>query len=353
MNCCRRIIVLTAAITLLLMGCSQLPPAHTSIPNPAQSILLNGSLADAFEVARDALLANGITPRSGSPELGYVKGDRGASAWSWGELVGVYFQEDEAGKVRLWPVSKPKLATNVVAPDWTVPLILSLRESVRRNEEVRGRSPEQSRPSPERTAVTGTGFFIGEEGIVVTALHVVDGAQEIKVRTADGQWFPAQILKRSHSTDIAILGLECKSCPFLRLADMAAVRQGQRVFTLGYPVAGVLGDEVKYTDGVISSLSGTQGDGSLLQVTVPIQPGNSGGPLLNEKGEVIGVVTSSAAVATFLRVTGTLPQNVNWAVKGSYVSALWASTSSSASNGAPGGDVVEMAREAVVFVTAE
>lgn len=351
MKCRRNVLVLMATVSLAMTGCSTLPPAQLSAPNRASSIVLNGSIADAFEVARDALLANGITPRSGSPELGYVKGDHGASAWSWGELVGVYFQKDGPGKVRLWPVSKPKLATNVTAPDWTGPLLLSLRELALRKEEARSQDSEPPPPSP-RAVSAGTGFFIGEKGIVVTALHVVDAAKEIQVRLTNGQWLPARILKMSHASDVAVLAVERESCPFLRLADMKTLKQGQKVFTLGYPLSGVLGDEVKYTEGVISSLSGIQGDDSLVQITVPIQPGNSGGPLLTEKGEVIGVITSSAAVAAFLRIAGTLPQNVNWAVKGNYISALWDSPPP-ASQAPVVSDVVEMVRDAIVFVKAE
>ena len=133
---------------------------------------------------------------------------------------------------------------------------------------------------------------------------------------------------------------------------MTRVKQGQRVFTLGYPVPGVLGEEVKYTEGVISSLSGLQGEDSLMRITVPVQPGNSGGPLVNEAGEVVGIITSSAAISAFFRLTGTLPQNVNWAVKGNYILSLLNDKPKVENRDQPP-DIVEMVKSAVVLIKTE
>ena len=88
-------------------------------------------------------------------------------------------------------------------------------------------------------------------------------------------------------------------------------------------MVGLLGSEPKYTDGAVSALSGLRGEATLIQTTVPIQPGNSGGPLVTARGDVIGIITSSAAVRPFLASTGTLPQGVNWAVKADYAMPLF------------------------------
>ena len=72
----------------------------------------------------------------------------------------------------------------------------------------------------------------------------------------------------------------------------------------------------------MSSLSGLQGDATFFQISVPIQPGHSGGPLVNEDGNVVGIVTATAAVEAFYQATGSMPQNINWAVKGPYASLL-------------------------------
>ena len=90
----------------------------------------------------------------------------------------------------------------------------------------------------------------------------------------------------------------------------------------GLPVPELLGSTPKFTSGTVSSTAGPEGEASLLQVSLPVQPGNSGGALVNSSGEVVGVITSTAAVDSFFRYTGTLPQNVNFAVKAGYARLL-------------------------------
>ena len=100
------------------------------------------------------------------------------------------------------------------------------------------------------------------------------------------------------------------------------VEAGDRAFTFGFPVTDLLGDEAKYSEGVINAVSGIGGEQSLLQMSVNIQPGNSGGPLINDDGEVVGIITSTAAVEQFYRDTGAFPQSINWAVKSSLLPAV-------------------------------
>jgi S1-C subfamily serine protease len=118
---------------------------------------------------------------------------------------------------------------------------------------------------------------------------------------------------------------------------------------MGYPVAEILGQGPKYTNGVVNSLSGVGGEASLLQISVPVQPGNSGGPLVNERGEVVGIVTSTAAVQTFLAVTDSLPQNVNWAVKAEYARPLFNSPGFRI-YAANGKEAVQRVRQAICMV---
>ena len=352
-----------APITFLLLiniyGCSTLPSPHIAQPETATLILFNGTMEEAFSIARNAFLANGITPKNGSPSLGFITGKHGMSAFSWGEIVAIYFKEKQKGEIMLWVVSKPKLSTNIMAPDWTNTLLASMQNQIRYLESSRT-SEEPSQPdgeketfrSPPEFKHTGTGFLISPNGIVVTAYHVVDGATNIQVRLSDNVWKKARILKHGRSTDIAILKVDQNTPNYLSLANMKSVKQGQKVFTLGFPVVEALGDNVKYTEGVVSSLSGLQSEDSLMQITVPIQPGNSGGPLINEKGQVVGLITSSVGISSFLKITGTLPQNINWAVKSSYISALL-DEASPPLNLHPQQDVVSFARKSVVFLLVE
>ena len=124
--------------------------------------------------------------------------------------------------------------------------------------------------------------------------------------------------------DIAILKL--KASPSfesreLRFGDSSKIRMGEKVFTLGFPASFVLGERPKYTEGVISAVTGIKDDPTVFQITVPIQPGNSGGPLFNEKGEVIGVITASLSLRA-VEVLGAIPQNINYALKSSFVENL-------------------------------
>ena len=127
----------------------------------------------------------------------------------------------------------------------------------------------------------------------------------------------------SPANDLALLKVNTDTTHFLPLAAARSASVGQKVFTIGFPVTDVLGDDPKFTEGSISSLTGPSGEISFLQISVPVQPGNSGGPLVNESGEVVGVVTASAAIIPFLSATGTLPQNVNWAIKSDFALPLF------------------------------
>jgi len=135
------------------------------------------------------------------------------------------------------------------------------------------------------------------------------------VRFEDETETEAKIVMASPETDLALLRLKTPHSSYLTLAEPEKLQIGQEVFTLGYPVPTLLGSTVKYSEGTISALGGYDDKDFLLQISVPVQPGNSGGPLVTNTGEVVGVVTATAAIGQFLKQTGSLPQNVNWAVK--------------------------------------
>ena len=180
----------------------------------------------------------------------------------------------------------------------------------------------------------GTGFAITTTEIA-TAYHLVKGATKIEVKFPGEDWIPAKVKTLSASTDVAILEPSEKQNNYISLSTDLDLLVGDQVFTLGFPVVTILGDEVKYAEGVISSLSGIANDASLLQTTVPVQPGNSGGPLVRLDGTLVGLITSTAAVRKFAHDTGALPQNINWAVKADYIAAL---TKSNATSEKPTGD---------------
>ena len=186
-----------------------------------------------------------------------------------------------------------------------------------------GNAPTQQPAEPPRSAgASGSCFFVDSFGTAVTNNHVIDGYSKIEVITASGSKSPATIIKSSNSLDIAVLGTGHQTPQFLTLAPNGSLALGQDVFTIGFPVTDILGDKPKYSEGTISALSGLNNDDSWIQMSTPIQPGNSGGPLVNEEGQVVGIVAATAAVENFFSITGSLPQNVNWAVKAEYTRPL-------------------------------
>lgn len=174
----------------------------------------------------------------------------------------------------------------------------------------------------EKGFSTGTGFFITENGYLITNHHVIEDAKSLSVlSTNPSKELPARLVVSDPANDFAILKVDVISAP-IPLASTFTSQKGEEVLTLGYPLIALQGQEQKATFGRINALSGLRDDVRLIQVDVPIQPGNSGGPLLNDKGEVIGVVTATLNQIITLRAAGHLPQNVNYAVKIDYALPL-------------------------------
>jgi S1-C subfamily serine protease len=135
----------------------------------------------------------------------------------------------------------------------------------------------------------------------------------------------AEIILKDSKNDIAFLKLDRSPklpASNLKIGDSSNMKMGDKVFTIGYPAHWVMGDNPKYTEGVVNAISGLKDDPTVFQISVQIQPGNSGGPLFNSSGEVIGITQSSLDPKVAIRALGTLPQNVNYAIKSSYISAL-------------------------------
>ena len=167
-----------------------------------------------------------------------------------------------------------------------------------------------------------TGFIFSSSGYILTNYHIVQGAKTIKVKYHNGEKVTAEVIIKDSQNDIAFLKPQRipKIKPInLSLGDSSSVRLGDKVFTLGYPIANVLGESLKYSEGVINSLSGVGNDPKTFQISIPTQSGNSGGPLFNKQGEVIGIVSSSLDEARTQQVMGITPQNVNFAIKSSLV----------------------------------
>jgi S1-C subfamily serine protease len=160
-------------------------------------------------------------------------------------------------------------------------------------------------------------------GYVVTNNHIIEGRGKITLIRSDGKKIPAVAFVADKINDIALLKVaNTKELPPALPIAVAKSGIGAKVFTIGYPHPDILGASPKLTDGLISSVSGFQDDPRTFQITVPVQAGNSGGPLLNLNGEVVGMVTSKLDAVRVFKWTGDLPENVSYAVKISYLKAL-------------------------------
>ena len=169
----------------------------------------------------------------------------------------------------------------------------------------------------------GTAFIVHPDGLLLTAYHVIDEATSITVSCGGRPAVPAVVKTSSPTVDLAVLeadGLGATS--FLRLSPQRVPSLGDRVFTIGHPLTSALGTDPVYSEGAVSSLSGLGDDATYLQISVPLQPGNSGGPLVNEAGNVVGVVVAGLG-REFLRRTEVLPQNINFGVKSAFASVLF------------------------------
>ena len=171
---------------------------------------------------------------------------------------------------------------------------------------------------------TGTGFAL-TNNYVVTNYHVIENAKSILIQGVNGNFnnkYNATVVASDKYNDLALLkvkgiNISSSNIPYSIKTNTAEV--GEEVFVLGYPLTSTMGDEIKLTTGVISSKSGFQGDVSLYQISAPIQPGNSGGPLFDSKGNVIGIVSAKHRGA----------ENVSYAIKTSYLRNLMESAVSS------------------------
>ena len=145
--------------------------------------------------------------------------------------------------------------------------------------------PFQGRPAPVRGE--GSGFIIKSDGVVMTNAHVVNGATEVVVRMTDRREYTAKVIGVDARSDIAILKIEAKDLPVVKVGDSRALKVGEWVLAIGAP----FGFENSATAGIVSAKGRTLDSGYVpfIQTDVPINPGNSGGPLFNMKGEVVGV----------------------------------------------------------------
>ena len=163
---------------------------------------------------------------------------------------------------------------------------------------------------------TGSGFVVSRErGYVLTNKHVVRGCSEVKVRVGGSDARTATVRAVDRDDDLALVETRLPSGASVSFRDEPAVRPGDDVVAVGFPLNGLLADQVNVSTGTVNALAGLYNDLHVLQMSAPVQPGSSGGALFDASGNVVGVVVTKLNAKLVADETGDIPQNVNFAVK--------------------------------------
>ena len=184
--------------------------------------------------------------------------------------------------------------------------------------EIEAESSDMTLPNGKYTA-SGSGIIISANGVIATNYHVIENAKGIDIlinRNGQVETYNAKVLISDKTNDLSLLKIS--STNFTKFTTLPysintkLLDIGTSVFTLGYPMSNVLGEDVKLTDGLISSKTGYQGDLTTYQISAPIQPGSSGGPLFDKNGNLVGITNAGIPNA----------DNVGYAIKISYLTNL-------------------------------
>lgn len=178
--------------------------------------------------------------------------------------------------------------------------------------------PERLPEGESKVIATGSGFYVNKNGAMVTNNHVVENCSSLTV-VHNNRSKPATVNGRDTTADLAVLDTGSPVETFATFRSSPKIRLSEDVLAVGYPLHGFLADQANATTGTISSLAGLGGNSQELQITAPIQPGNSGGPLFDRSGNVIGVIVSAVNQLYVAGKTGRLPENINFAIKKSVV----------------------------------
>jgi S1-C subfamily serine protease len=148
---------------------------------------------------------------------------------------------------------------------------------------------------------------------MLTNNHVVAGCRTLTVTQVGEIGVPAQVVARDPTNDLALLKVAAKPKAVPALATR--VRVGDNIFVYGFPLSGLLASEGNFTAGTITAAAGLADDTRMMQISAPVQPGNSGGPVLDQSGNVVGVVVSKLDALTVASAVKDVPQNVNFGIK--------------------------------------
>ena len=174
-------------------------------------------------------------------------------------------------------------------------------------------SPPAGKPVKPKS---GTGFVVSANGHIVTNNHVIEGCSDIKGNLTGEATMALRVVSSDATNDLALLQAP-STATFKEVARIRdrSIRSGDSVVAIGFPYRGLLSSDFTVTTGIASSLSGMRNDSRFLQISAPVQPGNSGGPLFDTTGQIVGVVTGKLDNLRIAVATGNIPENINFAIK--------------------------------------
>lgn len=225
------------------------------------------------------------------------------------------------------PMQAPPGSFNAIAMQWACS-----NAPHRPHRDAKEKDPGPSSTPPQTAASTdkedetkgrssGTGFVVSTKGHLLTNNHVVRRCTNVDMLLPTGETVSGRVLARDSRNDLALIQ---SARMFSSVASFrkSPIRSGENVIALGYPYRGLLAADVNVSVGIVSAMAGIRNDTSQLQISAPVQPGNSGGPLLDQAGAVAGVVVAKLDALEVAKAVGDIPQNVNFAIKGELAQAF-------------------------------
>lgn len=179
---------------------------------------------------------------------------------------------------------------------------------------------EDSSDNEEVIVSSGTGFFVSQSGNLVTNYHVVEGCSSVKA-VHNGETLDAKLLAYDQLNDLAVLEINTVPSEVIPLSNDSPYPM-QDLIVAGYPFGENFSSTIKFTKGIVSSLAGLGNNYSQIQIDAAIQPGNSGGPIVDENGNAIAVAVAKLSISHVLKNYGVVPENTNFGVKISAVKNL-------------------------------
>jgi S1-C subfamily serine protease len=230
-----------------------------------------------------------------------------AEAYKWYSIAAVQGDEDSAKK-------RDAIAVTLLTPS-------QIAEGKRQAKEF---FPNPSTPdsipsftTPANPSYTATGFFITDDGYLISNYHVVKDAVKVQLVTRTGT-IDARVVQTDAANDLALLKADGQFAA-LPIVPSRKIALGNLVTTVGFPDPSLQGFSPKLARGEIAALAGAVDDARYFQISLPVQPGNSGGALVDEHGNVVGIVSAKLDAAAALAASGSLPENVNYAIKSSFL----------------------------------